>query len=200
MTDPTKSGSAGDSDTSGDQDGDKSPEPKNDIDALKAKNEELLKEKKAVQRRLDLLEKEKKDAEVKALKDKDDWKTLAEQREADLQAANEKLSKKETEDRDRAKLAAVLDAVGGRVDRKYWGLIDIDQVAVNPETGEVDKTSATKYANVFKSEHGILIKTVKGDGIVKDAPKGGVGSITHAEWLKLPAKEMAARLKDVWDS
>jgi vacuolar-type H+-ATPase subunit I/STV1 len=196
-TELSKTTSGGDPNPSGTTDGNP-PEPKNDVDAILAKNKELLEENRKAKNRLAQLESERKKAEEQALKDKEDYKTLAEQRSADLEAANKRLAEKEAQERDRTKLVAVLEAVGGAVERKYWGLIDLEQVVIDPTTGDVDKTSVAKYVDTFRKEHPALIQTKRSDGLPTDAPKGGAGKITHEEWLKLPAKEMAKRLPDVW--
>lgn len=138
-----------------------------------------------------------------------DWKKLAELREqeaveakAKLQEATSTLTKRDEQERNAVRLEAFLDTVGGKVDRKYWGLIPIDQIVIDQTTGEPDKSSVARVVETFRQTHPVLIEPVSTPGTPNTAPRGGTtkpGAITYAEWLKLPHKEMAKRRADVID-
>jgi DNA repair exonuclease SbcCD ATPase subunit len=200
MTDPATSASGGNPDPSGTP-GTGTPDPKpNDPTALDAKNRELLAELKSAREKLAAVEAEKKKAAEEALKAKEDWKTIAETREQELKAERERLAKLESDARDRKKLAAFLDTIADTVPQKYWGHIDLEAIAVNPDSGVVDPTTVAKEVERFKKEYPELIHKRKTTGQPSDAPKGGSTKLSREEWLALPLKEMKARAKEVLPS
>lgn len=91
------------------------------------------------------------------------------------------------------KLSKVLSKIGGDIDEKYFGLIDISDVKVNPETGEVDDMSAAKVAESFRTMYPETIKKKfdpKSMGEDRSgSTKEGQSTITYAEWLKLDWKQ-----------
>jgi len=139
-------------------------------------------------------DKDRQDAE---LKQKEDYKTLLANREAEL--AKEKAEKDQllSEQRDARKLAAFLDSVDGRIDKKWWVHIDTSEVVINPDTNEIDQMSVTKAVEKFKAEYSEIIKKPGQSKMPNDAPGGKSGRISYDEWLKLPAKDMRCRRGDV---
>lgn len=151
----------------------------------------LLDEKKKAQAKLDeLLAKEKEREEIEARK-RGDYEAILKAREDELKAERDKRLHLETTLTTGQKLSAVIDALGGSVDSKWYKLIDVSQVAINPETGEIDAMTVAKVAESLKREWPEMSKS-KGQ-LPAQAPQGlegGSGKISREAWKKLPSKEM----------
>lgn len=104
------------------------------------------------------------------------------------------LLKQQTDNR---KLGAFLSTLGGSVDKEYWPLIDIDQIAIDPDSGEIDELSVTRLADSFKSKHSRLIDGVKGPKVYDGSPNREA-SLSVEEWRKLPLKERKERMGEVY--
>lgn len=94
------------------------------------------------------------------------------------------------------KLSTVTERLPGRLkNRDYASFIDLDQVALNPETNEIDMDSVDKVVNSFVKQHPSLLETnpkVLPGGMARPAQK-----LSYEEWLNLPLKEKKLRRKDV---
>lgn len=165
----------------------------------RAAYERLLDEKKQAATRLKELEDQKRQDEEKALREKEDFKSLAEKREEELNAERERNAKLSSRLATAAKISAFNDALDGTLERKYWHLIDLDGITVDLETGHADEASVAKAIKAFKAEYGELIKTPNSSGqLPADHPgKGSATTLTHAQWLELPADEKKKRYKDM---
>jgi threonine dehydrogenase-like Zn-dependent dehydrogenase len=149
----------------------------------------LLDEKKKVQAQLDQLLREKTEREEADARKRGDFEALLKAREEELakeRTARQELSERITTGR---KLNAVIEALGGNIDQKWLRLIDTDEVAVNPETGEVDAMTVARAAESLKKQWPEMIrKTVT---LPASAPVGNQGgTISRADWLKLSSKDM----------
>lgn len=163
----------------------------------------LLSEKKARDEALETYKKElaeykrkEKEAEEAKLKEEQNWKAIVELREKELNEERTMRIQMQEERLNATKLDTFLQSLGGKVDSKYWGMIDLEKIAINPESGQVDQMSVTQAVEAFRKNYPELIKTGTGPKIPSDAPQGN-GSLTYEEWKKLPAKEMRARVKDI---
>ena len=143
-------------------------------------------------------EKRDKKKEEDELKKKGELQKIIDNKEEEIAKLNDKISGYEMTFNNGKKLSAFFDALGGaRVSDKYLGLVDTDRIVMNPETGEIDKTSAAKYAEEFKKEHPKLLETPgKGPGLPSDAPQGDDG-LTVEAWKKLPLKERREKMAAV---
>lgn len=160
--------------------------------------QKLLGEKKKRDAELTEYKKKEKEREEQDLKAKEDWKKLVALRDEELQKTKAELDSVKNTLESGTKLQAFLDALDGQVDQQYWGLIDLSQVVLNPETGLPEEVSIKKAALEFKSKYGLVVKQSGGTKMPNDAPKGnGSVGLSYDEWLKLPAKDMRARIKDV---
>jgi hypothetical protein len=116
---------------------------------------------------------------------------------AELATANAKLAAHEETARSAKKLDSFFAAVGGKVERKFWGLIDFDQITID-EAGQVDEGSVAKYVETFKKTYPETIaKQGQGNGMPNDKPQGSGGSLTLDEWKKLPLKDRQKRIGEV---
>lgn len=167
---------------------DPTPEPKGTV--AYETHQKLLREKKKADQvaaeykaKLDAFEREKLEAAG------EHQKIAAAEREARL-ALEAKLKARDEEDLMRRKLIALGNEAG--VDSKYLRFLDPDEVAVDPETGEIDKATLVKAAQKVRTEYPAFLKKSGGTPPPADAPNGtGVPStITRSEWMKLSSKEM----------
>ncbi len=147
---------------------------------------------------LDKIREDDKSRTEKDMEDKQQYKTLLEIRTKERDEANVKLADYDKNVKDSRKLDAFLKTVNGTVAREYWGLVDLSEIATNPETGEIDESSVTTVVERFTTAHARLIDRPGGrTGLPNGAPSG-TRTMTHAEWMKLPtAAEKRAKLKEV---
>lgn len=152
----------------------------------------LLGEKKKLQDRLDEIERANKEKETQTLKEKEDYKKLYEQAEAEKKAKEQEIADWRKREEYSLKIGAFLDKLDGQLDRKYFVHVNRDKIIINPETGEPDDASVAVAVKEFKENFPELIRKQNGStGLPKDSPKGDAnGSITRAEWLKLSSKDM----------
>jgi hypothetical protein len=173
--------------------------PKKDVVSYETYSR-VLDEAKAVKAKLkeheDILNKTKEDK----LKSDGDWKGLLELRDSrikELQEESEAVGKKYQGLNERIvnsqKLSSVISKLGGSLDSKYYGLIDLNDIKTNPDTGEIDDMSAAKVAESFKVQYPETIKKGFNPNAMGESGNGsnsGVQTtINQAEWLKLPYKE-----------
>jgi hypothetical protein len=153
---------------------------------------QLLDEKKKVQAELDRLLEEKKSREQKELEEKGEYKKLLEQERQAREAAEGKLKTFDEQEKGRRKMAAILSAAGGTIEDKWFDLVAntaLDLVAIDPDTGAVDKMSVTKAVEKLKTSYPEIIKGTGGPGLPNKHPgaAGGTpGTILRSEWEKLP--------------
>jgi hypothetical protein len=162
-----------------------------------AKYRELLDEKKREQRekrelaeKVATFEKAQKDKEEELAKKRGDYETLIKTREDRIKELELDVEANKKHKQDVKKLSAFLKAAGD-VEDKWIGLIDINQIAVNPDTGEVDQMSVAKAADVFKKTWPEAFKK-PGVRMPTEAPNGAPDMITESAWKKLASnpKEM----------
>jgi len=146
----------------------------------------LLDEKKKLQAQLEtFLAKEKEREETDARK-RGDYEALLKAREEEL--ARERAQRQELDERITRgmKLTSVIEALGGQVDQKWFKLIDTDEVAVNPETGEIDKMTVARVAESLKRQWPEMVQRVtKFPSQAPQGLNGGPGKITESEWKTL---------------
>lgn len=151
----------------------------------------LLDERKRDLARLRELEQREKEREEAEARKRGDYETLIKSREEALKAKESELAEIKGMISQASKKNAVLEALGGNLDHKWLRLIDVSDVAVNPDTGEVDNFSVAKVAEAFKREFPEALK--RSGGLPANAPQGlqgGDGKIPRSEWLKLSPKDM----------
>lgn len=148
----------------------------------------LLDEKKKAQAQLDALLEEKKAREEADAKKRGDYELLLKSREEEVQRYKSEAEQLKESIAYGRKMNAVIDALGGSLEPKWYKLINADSVVVHPETGEVDPSSVAKVAETLRKEWPEMLKVAPA-GLPSAAPMG-TGGITRSEWLKLPPSEM----------
>jgi len=159
-----------------------------------------LDEAKKAKEKLRALEEEKNRVAEEKMISEGNWKGLIEAREnriKELEEENRVTKSKYGELNERIagsqKLSKVLSKLGGDLDDKYFGLIDISEVKVNPETGEVDDMSAAKVAENFRTMYPETIKKKFNPNSMGEN-RSGTGNdqpttIAYKDWSKLPYNE-----------
>lgn len=97
------------------------------------------------------------------LKEQNEWKTLAEQKEKE--AAEEKARRAELESTilESVKLSAFQKHLGGKIkDDAYYQFVDTEKIAYNPETKRVDEQSVKDVVADFVKRHSSLVEFSKG--------------------------------------
>lgn len=167
-------------------------------DAMKFKAK--LKETEA---KLSEFEKSKKDAEEKKLAESGEFQKLIQikeskigELESKLGGLEENLSGLKKSLFDAAKLNAVRDRLPGTVKNPaYMNFIDVDAVAINPETNEIDLDSVDRVVDIFVRNHPDLLKTDP-KRLPGDAARTAA-RLSWEQWNTLPSKEKKAQLKNV---
>jgi len=183
--------------------GDKSENQQQDVVSYDS-HRRLLSEKKKLQsqheetlKRLQELENQQKEAEERKLAEKEDFKKLLELREKELKEERERFSKLDMRVKEGKKMSSFLHSLGTELDQKYWSLVDLDQIAVNPETGDPDPSSIQEVVEKFKSNFSEVIVNRDAARLPNDSARKGGSGITYDEWLKLPLKEKKERYQEM---
>jgi DNA repair exonuclease SbcCD ATPase subunit len=152
------------------------------------------------------IESQKAQEEEERLRKEGQFQTLLEQREKRLKELEESLKTKEDEvkSRDTAitnfrKASAFERELGGKLRKQdYWKHVDFDSIAINPESGEIDKDSLSSVAQSFTKEYKELVDFGANANLPNGTANGkGSTSLTYEQWQKLPLKDRKKRMKDV---
>ena len=183
------------------------------LDAEKATKERLLEESKkykegyqSYKSKQQEIEAQKAAEEEERLRKEGQFQTLLEQREKRLKELEESLKNKDEEVRSRdtaitnfRKASAFERELGGKLRKQdYWKHVDFDSIAINPETGEIDKGSLSSVAQSFTKEYKELIDFGANANLPNGTANGsGSKALTYEQWKNLPLSERKKRMKDV---
>ena len=174
--------------------------------------QKVLREKKGIQEKLRSYESKEAERAEQLQKQKEEsyakqgeYKKLLELRDAELAEVKSRVEAVEKERTelgsriiDDLKERALLDSLPGKLKRpEYMNFLNKDAVAMDPETGEIDKNSVVKAANDFAENYSDLIDTKSFRHLPNGTPNGNGGALTLEQWQSLPLKEMSKRMKDV---
>lgn len=166
------------------------PDPSKDKVAYETYRK-VIAEKKRFQERAEQLEAQNAEREKKELEAKGEYQKLLELAKADAEAAKSKLTQIESERQTAKKASALLKALENGLPEKFYGFLPMDEVVVDPDTGEVNQLSVAKAAEEFRKNYPELLIKPNGPRLPNDAPKGnGMGMITAEDYAKLPFDEM----------
>jgi len=146
-----------------------------------------------------LAERDQKERELQEmkLKEQGEYKKILEQRELELKSLKERVAEEERQKVISKKLNAFVRNLPGELAHNDMLIhVDVEQIAIDPETGEVDKLTVDKQVSTFVQNYPFGIKTKGGKGLPGDAPKTA-SNIPYSEWLKLPLKEKKAQLPNL---
>lgn len=204
MSEENKNPSGNDSDAGGEtnEQDSSTKNPSNEKKVAYETYQKVLAEKKAASARLKEFEENQRKAEEERLKKDGDWKGLIDARETEisnlrksLEETSSKFEKLNSRVTNGEKLSSVLSQLGADVPSKYYGLIDIDDVSINPETNEIDTMTAKKVTDRFKQEYPEVLKKNVHAGMMGTGHGNGVSggnTIKHADWVKLPYDKQKA--------
>lgn len=158
----------------------------------------LLGQKKAAQEKLERLEAEAEARKRQELEATEKFKELYEgsnQTIEELKKQNEGL---QTRWNNALKLNAFYDALGDgrKIDAKYQGFIDTENIGLDPETNKVDPVSVQKEVERITTVYPEIVRVTETRSLPTEAPNTP-GTLSYEEWQKLPAAEMKKRRKEV---
>jgi len=154
--------------------------------------EKAVEREKKLKEQLRAYEAEKAEREKKELEARGEYQKIAELAKKEAEELRQKLAAEEEMKLRARKFSAVLKGLGTSVEDKWYSVLGdyMDEVRVNPETGQVEEMSITPVVAKIKESWPEMLKKTP-VGVPNGAPAGGNPSIiTRAEWLRLPAKEM----------
>lgn len=161
----------------------------------KKRDEELRQAREALSK----YEQERKDLEDKSLREKEDFKKLFESRDKELleeRARREAIESKITEAQ---KYKALNKALGTQVPEKFWNLVDLDKIALDPNTGMPDEATTRVYAEQFQKDYSELFTNRQAPRLPNDGPSKGKTGISYEQWKALPYAEQKKRQSEVID-
>ena len=144
----------------------------------------------SIQQQLDQLLMDQKTAEESKMVENQEYKKLLDLKAEELTKTVSELTSMRSAQANAVKLDAFLNAIGGKVDRKYWGLVDLESIVVDPSTGLVEEMSVTKLVETFRKEHGRLIDTLSASNQLPNKfPKGTDGKASGFAEKSLTEKQ-----------
>jgi hypothetical protein len=126
----------------------------------------------------------------KELIEQNKWQEYAKAKEEEAKAAIERVRSYEEREIASRKLDRVLSGVGDPIDSKFWGLINIDSVAYNPESGEFDETSLNAEIQRIKTQMPEIITRRQNASFDASAPaKNGNSQIDLQKFASMSKAE-----------
>ena len=160
----------------------------------------VLGEKKNLQSKFELAQKEleefrakQKESEERELQENNKGQEFAERKEKEAAEALQRVKDYEHREIASRKLDRILNGVGQPIDAKYWGLINVEAVEYDAETGEFDETSLNSEIQRIKNEMPEIISRKKDANYDPSAPnKNGMGNLSVAEYARMSNKDKKA--------
>ena len=150
-----------------------------------------------LQAKLDEIEFAKKQFEEETLKKKEDYKTLLDNKAREHDLAVSELNQMKEQRKQAMKLNAFLEGCGGnQIKKNYWKMIPVNDIIINPETGEVDPLSVKMAVDSYVRDYPETLER-QPIGMPSASPSVAVNGITYEQWLQLPADQMRLRKKDI---
>lgn len=160
----------------------------------------LAKEKakiKEFEEKLSVFESKQKAQEEAEMQKKGEFEKILEIKNKELSDLKQEIAQKKSQEVTSKKLTAFLSKLGGKlVDNDFLTFVEVDKIAINPDTNEVDDSTLMSEVSRFTSKYPTTIDFGKAGGLPSDRPNPP-GSLTYEQWYKLPISEKKKRLKDV---
>ena len=137
--------------------------------------------------KLESFEAAQKEREETELKEQNKWKDLVSLRDEENSKLKNQLATFQQRQIESLKLDAFLSTIESKVDRKYWGLVDLESIKVNPETHEVDDMSVSQVVETFRKEYPEVLLQKPAGKLPNDAAKSD--GVMNTDTSKLPPKE-----------
>lgn len=163
----------------------------------------LLSEKKKLQERLEQVETQWKSKQEVELKEQNQWKTLYEQEQKNRTELHSKLTEQETRWNNAIKLDSFMQAMGSRkIDSKYAGFINLETIALDPETGTIDALSVQREVERICRDFPEIVKgAVQPKQLPPEAPRNplhgsdSLKAMSSKDRIKIAAEMLAKQLK-----
>lgn len=125
--------------------------------------QKVLAEAKNAKEKLRALEAEKQNSLDAKLREQNEWKALAEQKEKSLAETTARLTELESTILESVKLNAFQRHLGGKIkDDAYYQFVDTASIAYNPDTKRVDEESVKSVVADFVKKHSALVEFKSG--------------------------------------
>lgn len=135
-------------------------------------------------------ERSQKEAQEKTLEEQNKWKEIADLRTKELQETQNKLQTLTQSQREAMKLDSFLSSLGTQLPKQYWGLVNLDEIKLNPETNEVDDMSVTSAIEHFRNSYPEILQSRSSATTPAKAPRGTAAATRgEVDFDKLPAHE-----------
>lgn len=96
------------------------------------------------------------------------------------------------------KLNAFKEKLPGRLaSNEYYAFVDVNDIAIDPETNAIDESSVEATVNNFLTRHSRLVEST-GKKLPNDAPQSR-SPLSYEEWKRLPLKEKKERYNEVFE-
>lgn len=160
------------------------------MDEIKA----LKSEKASLTQKISEFENENKTREEKELRKRNNFEQLLKNREKELADKETELTQLRTHINESSKMGAFLDALPGNLSKEYWGLVNLEEIALNPETNKPDEASVEVYAKRFAEIYGRVLETGVNSKLPKNAPQTYTQT-NYDDWRNLKSsKEMRDKM------
>lgn len=164
---------------------------------LLGEKKRLAEAKAAADAELETLRAKEKEREEQELAKQKNYEQILKNRDEELKALREGAARVETERLQARKLDAFIKTLGGTLEDKFWSLVDLDKIAIDPATKAVDEMSVAKYVEDYRKTYPETIRKPGAPSMPSNAPQGTGGRLTVEEWKALPLKEKRARMHEV---
>lgn len=162
----------------------------------------LLGEKKKLQERLEQVETQWKSREESELKAQNQYKTLYENALKERETLSSRLTDQEQRWNNAIKLDSFMSAMGSRkIESKYANFINLETIALDPETGHVDPVSVQREVDRICRDYPEIIKgAVQPKQLPADAPRNPLQGnhtlkdMSTRERIKIAAEMLSKQL------
>jgi predicted nuclease with TOPRIM domain len=162
-------------------------------------NKKLQSQVKDIQQKLEAFEQKERELEEKRLSEQGEYKKLLDLERKKRLEEESKRAQYQKDLLDAHKLNAVKEKLPGKIKRnEYYGFIDVDKIAIDPETGVIDESSIVEVVNSFVEQHGSLIERQGSAGLPQNAAKYS-NALSYEQWKRLPPSEKRKRMVDIKD-
>ena len=151
----------------------------------------VVSEKKKMQERfnemeakLNSFETQRQEGEESKLKANEEYKKLLDLRDEELKNAKAKSLDLENRFSNAHKLNAFREKLPAKIAKsEYYSFVDLESIAIDPDSGEVDSTSVNSVVEKFVNEHSHLLERSKNSGLPNNTPINN-GNITYSDEIK----------------
>jgi hypothetical protein len=156
-------------------------------------NQKLLEEKRVVSEKLKTLEAQQQSQVDSKLKENNEWKLLAEQKEKSYLEVLAELEEKKLFEAQSIKLHAFNKHLDGKIkNSEYYRFVDVDKIILNPDSKVVDDDSVKSVVADFVKNHSSLVEFKTGR-MPNEA--GSTGKIVGKDVSQMTSEEIQQHIK-----